>query len=122
VGETSNPANLPLDDYRGVEVFPPKASSKGKVYISTWYEDDGVSPPPAKISVFTIKYETTESQVLVQYKEKLQDGFWPHWQELEIILPRGDTRSVVFNGVDAVKTEVDKLGRGKWKGGIKGRK
>ncbi|CAG5178352.1 uncharacterized protein ALTATR162_LOCUS8657 [Alternaria atra] len=122
VGETGNPANLPLDDYRGVEVFPPKASSQGKVYTSTWYEDDGVSPPPAKISVFTIKYETTETQVLVQYEEKLQDGFWPHWQELEIILPRGDTRSVVFNGVDAVKTEVDKLGRGKWKGSIKGRK
>ncbi|KAL1796768.1 hypothetical protein ACET3X_005308 [Alternaria dauci] len=122
VGEITNPANLPQDDYRAVEIFPPKASSKGKEYTSVWYEDDGVSPPPAKISVFTVKYETTETQVLVQYEEKLQEGFSPHWKELEIILPRGDTRSVVFNGADAAKSGVDKLGREKWKGGIENRK
>jgi hypothetical protein len=122
VGETSNPANLPHDDYRAVEIFPPKASSKGKEYESVWFEDDGVSPPPAKISVFTVKYETTETQVLVQYEEKLQEGFRPHWEELEIILPRGDTRSVVFNRADAVKTGVDKQGREKWKCSIESRK
>ncbi|KAI4956517.1 hypothetical protein J4E91_000729 [Alternaria rosae] len=122
LGETNNPANLPLDDYRGVEIFPPKASSNGKVYTSTWYEDDGVSPPPARVSVFTISFESTATQVLVQYEEKLQDGFVPHWQDLEVVLPRGDGRSVVFNGADAEKKGTDKLGRGKWKGSIGGRK
>lgn len=122
LGETNNPANLPLDDYRGVEIFPPKASSSGKVYTSTWHEDDGVSPPPARVSVFTISFESTATQVLVQYEEKLQDGFVPHWQDLEVVLPRGDGRSVVFNGADAEKKGTDKLGRGKWRGSIGGRK
>ncbi|KAI4679628.1 uncharacterized protein J4E84_008150 [Alternaria hordeiaustralica] len=122
VGETNNPANLPLDDYRGVEIFPPKASSNGKVYTSTWYEDDGVSPPPARISVFTVSFESTATQVLVRYEEKLQDGFVPHWKDLEVVLPRGDERSVVFNGADAEKTGTDKLGRGRWKGSVGGRK
>jgi len=117
-GETSNPANLPLDDYRGVELFPPKADSHGKAYTTTWYEDDGVSPPPAKISVFTITYQTTDTEVLVTYQEKLQEGFSPAWKELYVILPRGDARSVTFNGVKAVAGESAEGGRVKYRGEI----
>ncbi|KAI1529165.1 Alpha-glucosidase family 31 of glycosyl hydrolase [Pyrenophora tritici-repentis] len=115
-GETSNPANLPLDDYRGVEIFPPKGDSGGKVYATRWYEDDGVSPPPAKISVFTIKYQTTETEVLVSYEEKLQEGFRPAWKEVSVILPRGDGRGVVFNGQNAEKGEGDESGKVHFKG------
>ncbi|EMD85679.1 glycoside hydrolase family 31 protein [Bipolaris maydis ATCC 48331] len=116
VGEKSNPANLARDDYRAVEVFPPKASLNGKVYTTTWYEDDGVSPPPAKISVFVVKYEASESEVSVSYEEKLQEGFEPAWSSLEIILPRGDSRSVSFNGNKAEKVDTDAKGRTRWKG------
>src|SRR5215469_3497295 len=51
-GEKENPASLPPDDYRAVEIFPPRGSSHGKTYMNTWYEDDGVSPSAAKISEF----------------------------------------------------------------------
>ncbi|RMZ67857.1 neutral alpha-glucosidase ab precursor [Pyrenophora seminiperda CCB06] len=117
-GETTNPANLSLDDYRGVEIFPPKGESGGKVYATTWYEDDGVSPPAAKISVFTIKYQTTEKEVQVTYEEKLQAGFSPAWKELYVILPRGDERTVTFNEEKAVKEESDGVRRVQYKGVI----
>jgi len=94
IGDTSNPANLPCDDYRAVEIFPPKGSSNGKVFVNVWYEDDGVSPPRAKISVFEIKYSTTNTDVLVEDKEELQPGFVPHWSELVVVLPRGEKRSM----------------------------
>jgi alpha-glucosidase (family GH31 glycosyl hydrolase) len=111
VGDTSNPAKLPLDDYRAVEIFPPKGSSNGKVFTNVWYEDDGVSPPPAKISVFEIKYQTTESEVLVEYSEKLQPDLAPHWRELGVILPVGDERSVKVNRKAAEHGTKDVKGR-----------
>jgi alpha-glucosidase (family GH31 glycosyl hydrolase) len=107
VGETFNPANLPLDDYRGVELFPPEGSSNGKVYTSVWYEDDGVSPPPARVSVFTVKYSSTEKDVMVDFEQQLQDDLTPTWKELDIILPRGDDRSVRFGGKEASGLKID---------------
>jgi alpha-glucosidase (family GH31 glycosyl hydrolase) len=118
VGDISNPANLPLDDYRAVEIFPPKGLSEGKAFTNVWYEDDGVSPPPAKISVFEVKYQTTESEVLVEYSEKLQPGFVPHWKDLGIVLPAGDERSVKLNGKAAEKGSKDGKGRAHYKGAI----
>tara|TARA_R110002003_G_scaffold40_3_gene2581 strand:- start:6588 stop:8864 length:2277 start_codon:yes stop_codon:yes gene_type:complete len=111
VGDTSNPANLPLDDYRAVEIFTPKGSSNGEIFTNTWYEDDGVSPPPAKISVFVLKYQTTKDEVLVQYEEQLQADFTPHWKDLTIILPPGDGRTLKMNGEAAKSTERDGKGR-----------
>jgi alpha-glucosidase (family GH31 glycosyl hydrolase) len=107
VGETSNPANLPLDDYRAIEIFPPQGPSNNQEYTNTWYEDDGVSPPPAQISVFTVKYSADEKSVKVEFREELQKNFTPAWSELAIILPAGDNRNVVFNGkkVDLLKID-----------------
>jgi alpha-glucosidase (family GH31 glycosyl hydrolase) len=110
-GETLNPANLPQDDYRAVEVFPPKGSSNGKVFATTWFEDDGVSPPPARISSFELRYYTTEETVNVELEMKLQPGFQTPWESLVIILPAGDQRSVTFNGTDAEAKEPDSKGR-----------
>ncbi|OAL48503.1 alpha-glucosidase-like protein [Pyrenochaeta sp. DS3sAY3a] len=111
VGETTNPANLPLDDYRAVEIFPPKGSSKGKVYRSRWYEDDGVSPAPASISTFEVQYETTESEVFFQFEAQLQPGFNTAWKDLQVILPAGDERMIKFDNVDGLKIKVDDFGR-----------
>ncbi|KAH7346939.1 glycosyl hydrolases family 31-domain-containing protein [Pyrenochaeta sp. MPI-SDFR-AT-0127] len=111
LGETSNPANLSLDDYRGVELFPPKGSSNGKVFSNSWYEDDGVSPPPARISVFELRYVTSDTEVSVEYKETLQSSFKPAWANLEIILPVGDARIVQFNGSKLRRCESDSRGR-----------
>lgn len=94
VGEKSNPANLPLDDYRAVEIFPPKGSSNGRVFTTTWYEDDGVSPPPASISTFELRYRTTEDVVELELVQELQPNFKPVWSQLDVILPAGDKRSI----------------------------
>ena len=114
VGDTSNLANLPLDDYRAVEIFPPRGSSNGKIFTNTWFEDDGVSPPPARISTFSLNYSTTDSEVHVEYRESLQPGFNPHWRELTIILPAGDGRSVRFNGKQLVRVGTDEKKRTRW--------
>ncbi|KAF2733368.1 neutral alpha-glucosidase ab precursor [Polyplosphaeria fusca] len=119
VGDTENPANLPQDHYRGVEIFPPKGTSNGKQYTNTWYEDDGVSPPPAKISVFTVKYSCDEQVVNVEYEEKLQEGFQPAWKGLTVVLPIGDGRSVMFNGAKAEALGVDGRGQGRFRGEIR---
>ncbi|KAF1925638.1 glycoside hydrolase family 31 protein [Didymella exigua CBS 183.55] len=97
IGDKSNPANLPADDYRAVEIFPPKGSSNGKWFKTTWYEDDGISPPPASISTFELRYTTTEDTVEVELDKKLQPGFEPAWKDLVVILPVGDQRQVLLN-------------------------
>lgn len=117
-GEMKNPANLPLDDYRGVEIFPPQGSSNGKVFSNTWYEDDGVSPPPARISVFELNYEATTSEISIQYTEKLQPDYSPVWKELDIILPTGEERNVKVNGTDVVRQSADAKGRLHFKASI----
>jgi len=114
-GDKSNPANLPLDDYRAVEVFPPKGSSNGKTYSTTWYEDDGISPPPASISTFELRYTTTEDVIEVELVKKLQPGFEPAWSDLAVILPVGETRSVKLNGQAAEQAKTDGKGRAHFK-------
>ncbi|KAF1960864.1 neutral alpha-glucosidase ab precursor [Byssothecium circinans] len=116
-GEKTNPAKLPKDDYRAVEVFPPKGSSNGKEFISTWYEDDGISPPPAKISRFEVRLKTDEETLYVEYKEELQTGFDPAWKKLGVVLPKGDERKVVFNGKEISVVKRDEKGRTHFEGG-----
>lgn len=110
-GDKENFANLPEDDYRAVEIFPPKGSSHGKEFVNRWFEDDGVSPPPVKISIFEIKYISEEDRVYMTFSEQLQEGYDPAWKELEVILPSGDERTVAFNGKEVESTGMDKKGR-----------
>lgn len=115
VGDTSNPANLALDDYRAVEVFPPKGSSNDKIFSNTWFEDDGVSPPPVRVSTFKLNYSTTNDTVQVEFSPELEMGFKPHWSELNIILPAGDGRSVTLNGEQLAMDIMDAKGRARWR-------
>ncbi|KAF2791712.1 glycoside hydrolase family 31 protein [Melanomma pulvis-pyrius CBS 109.77] len=107
VGDTSNPANLPLDDYRAVEIFPPSGPSNGKEFTNTWYEDDGVSPPPARVSTFTTKYTCDAQRVNVSFHEELHPGYLPAWSELVVVLPAGDKRAVTLNGKEATFVQFD---------------
>lgn len=118
-GESSNPGDLPLDDYRGVEIFPPKGTSNDKIFINTWYEDDGVSPPPARISVFELRYKTTNNEVWVEFEERLQPDFMPAWHQLDVILPVGDNRIVRFNGEVASPADKDTKARTHFKCSIR---
>ena len=88
------PASLAVqevDDYRGVEIFPPQGSSHGHVFSSSWYEDDGISIQPG-ISRYTISYSSSEEKVVVGFS---RGGFVPAWKDLDIILHHGDERRVV---------------------------
>jgi hypothetical protein len=83
-----------LDDYRGVEIFPPVLDQaegfKGK---GVWVEDDGVSREP-KCTVVKVRYEVQGDEVVVK-AEWLQRDFDVAWgSELLVYLPRGDDRSV----------------------------
>lgn len=97
-GEDANPAELPADDYRAVEIFPGPGNSGERAYSNSWYEDDGISPAPAKISTFVISYGWSEAEIRVAFEQRLQEGYSPAWKGLSIILPAGDKRDVYFDG------------------------
>ena len=86
-------ASLPEDDYRGIEMFPPKGSSHGKTFDTTWYEDDGLALHP-DISSFTVSYSSTEEKVTVSITPDPENVFIPPWREVELILPQGDQRYI----------------------------
>jgi alpha-glucosidase (family GH31 glycosyl hydrolase) len=102
-----------VDDYRGVEIFPPRGSSHETVFSTTWLEDDGISID-AKVSKYTISYSSTEDRVIVGFNKDEEGGFVPAWKDLDIILHTGDARRVVsdvgktveYKGQDARGREV----------------
>ncbi|KAK3185737.1 hypothetical protein K4F52_005602 [Lecanicillium sp. MT-2017a] len=93
-GEKENVADLPLDDYRAVEIFPPQ-SSGDKWYETTWHEDDGVAPVAKnKVSSYNISYQAHADAIDVAFKVDELSGFSTPWKNLVIILPAGDVRTV----------------------------
>jgi alpha-glucosidase (family GH31 glycosyl hydrolase) len=105
--------SLVADDYRAVEIFPPKRSSNGRLWKNTWYEDDGLSARP-NISSFTISYSSTVSNVVVTFEKNIQKdgGYIPLWKELFIILPVFDERVVTgFSGKTTTDMGRDSRGR-----------
>lgn len=107
-------SSLVPDDYRGIEIFPPKGSSTGHVWRNTWYEDDGVSAKPI-ISRFVVCYSSTEEEVMVGFQKEVGEGkggFVPLWWEVSVILPVGDERVVLLeDGTKAINTGKDGRGR-----------
>lgn len=121
-GDKLNEANLPEDNWRGVEVFPPPeehpSSDGSTTFVNTWLEDDGVSPPPAKIAKFFLGYAATSNEVAVSFDKDLAAGFCPPWlsRGLTVILPLGDRRKVVSSdeGIAVEARRDDELGRTRW--------
>jgi alpha-glucosidase (family GH31 glycosyl hydrolase) len=113
-GEKKNEANLPLDDYRAVEIFPPPThlfNHLGQIFTSSWYEDDGISAV-ALISKFTISCRcVSEDELSVSFQEDLSSGFVPPWNELHIVLPVGDDRVIVSEKHKIVAVGRDGSGR-----------
>lgn len=111
-GESENVANLPLDDYRAVEIFPPPGSSNGKWYANTWYEDDGVSSAEkTKISEYKISYAATGAEVQVNFEKDESSGFKAPWKTLTVVLPAGDDRTVTSDTSNVIALEKDEKGR-----------
>lgn len=106
---------LAEDDFRGVEIFPPKGSSHDIKFVSSWYEDDGLSLEP-EISKFTIEYSSTEEKVIVALGTRPGDKFVPAWKEVVVVLPHGDSRYVeCARGGSVVKLEADADGRSRYR-------
>lgn len=119
-GEVSNPANLPADDYRGVEIFPAPRGTPGcsldRVFSTSWYEDDGMAAVHKnKISKYTIRYSANEKVVKVEFEADESSGYVAPWsgKGLSVVLPVGDTRDVVssIKGLKAVNMGPDSKGR-----------
>ncbi|KAJ5172155.1 CAZyme family GH31 [Penicillium capsulatum] len=99
-----------VDDYRGVEIFPPSGSSHARVFENVWMEDDGISLDPG-MARYTLRYRSTDEKVYVEF-ERDEVGFVPAWKELDVILHCGDGRRVVSSsGQDIVFKGVDERGR-----------
>ncbi|RDL31823.1 Neutral alpha-glucosidase ab [Venustampulla echinocandica] len=86
-------ANVVEDDYRALEIFPP-AGTSSKIYSYTWYEDDGIASK-LQLSTFTVKYSSTDDEVLVELSNGEDNKFVPVWKDLDIILPFGDKRTII---------------------------
>lgn len=97
---------LEEDDYRGVEIFPPKGSSNGRIFTNSWYEDDGLSLQP-DISKFTVEYELTDEKVTVTLRKGQVDKFVPVWRDIDVILPQDDRRHLVSATGDAIQRMND---------------
>ena len=118
-GEEDNVAELPLDDYRAVEIFPPQGQSKnGQWHTTTWCEDDGVSAVARnRVSSYTIAYTSTgdvtaAGEIRVKFERDESSGFEAPWKSLVVILPAGDERAVVSEDMRAVVAlGVDAQGR-----------
>jgi hypothetical protein len=102
-GDRQNPAKLPLDDVRTLEIFPPKGDSAGRVFNFEWLEDDGISAKP-DISVFRLSYSSSSSEIRVSLKHK-SGGFKPVWQRVGLTLPGGDSRTIMTTNGAAAPTE-----------------
>ena len=116
-GDQVNEANLPADDYRGVEIFPsPEDRSDGSVYETSWMEDDGISIAEVaerQMAKFIIRYSATPKEISVSFDVE-KTSFEPPWLEngLTIILPVGDKRQVVGGeGVTIESRRQDDAGR-----------
>lgn len=106
-----------LDDYRGIEIFPPQASSHGHIFSTTWLEDDGYTQN-AGVSSFTVNYSSTMEKVTVAFERGDGNKYVPAWKSLDVVLPVGDERHVVssqsgqpleYVGVDARGRRVYRL-------------
>lgn len=113
-GEKENVADLPLDDYRAVEIFPPREGSNStKTYKTVWYEDDGVSAVAKnKVSKYSIEYSIEGSTIKVQFSRDETSGYVAPWKAPVVVLPPGDSRVVVSSeGLQVQGLGVDDEGK-----------
>lgn len=113
-GEKENVANLPLDEFRAVEIFPsPLVSAhQGKWHTNTWFEDDGISGVTKnRISEYQLAYRSGGLEVNVDFRRNESSGFKAPWQSLVIVLPTGDERIVTADGWEVSELQRDIKGR-----------
>jgi alpha-glucosidase (family GH31 glycosyl hydrolase) len=91
--DNDNDSGVSLDDYRGIEIFPPTDASANFRGEGTWIEDDGVSRKPTT-TVVKVEYRVIGEEIQVEAKF-IKREFGVAWgKELWVFLPKGDTRAV----------------------------
>jgi hypothetical protein len=94
--QSSEETGIALDDFRGIEIFPPSseyASSHDFHGSGTWIEDDGVSLEP-KTTMIKVDYRVQGEEIIVDARY-LKNDFETLWKdELHVVLPVGDSRVV----------------------------
>ena len=74
------------DDWRGVMIFPPPASTKrkrngSKVYTGSWIEDDGITTIPTTYTVEVKYWVDEDGRLVVEARTlKMANGFEPIWR------------------------------------------
>ncbi|KAJ9092798.1 hypothetical protein QFC21_006674 [Naganishia friedmannii] len=103
-----------LDDWRGIEIFPPPVNSTPSNFAGkgNWVEDDGVSRLP-KTTIIDVEYTATAEEVVVTARFLKHDFLVAWGSQLWVVLPPGDARKVQggvlgedAHGRKAWKTEV----------------
>jgi alpha-glucosidase (family GH31 glycosyl hydrolase) len=95
--------NAVEDDYRAVEIFPPRGNDNdSEQFTYSWYEDDGISRHPS-ITKYTIIYSTNQDKLTYSFLKE-GSGYVAPWEEkgLHIILPMGENRQVLQSEVGFV--------------------
>ncbi len=113
--------NMALDDWRGVEIFPPPASHNlHGTFVNTWLEDDGISAEGrSPIYAITITYTVrSDNHISVQAEAAVNvpattegtPGWSPLWlaNGLDIIMPFSEARNVKASESAAKQTVVEK--------------
>ncbi|GHJ88992.1 hypothetical protein NliqN6_5394 [Naganishia liquefaciens] len=99
-----------LDDWRGVEIYPPTGSEASAcVGQGTWIEDDGASRVP-KTTIVRVEYSASTDSVKVSAKFTKRDFDVAWGSDLWVVLPPGDDRKVQ----DATEGK-DSHGRRAWR-------
>ena len=103
--------NAVEDDYRAIEIIPPKGAS-GKQYCYTWYEDDGISSKLV-MTTFKLRWSSTEEVVKVSLEEA--GDYITLWRGLEVVLPVGDKRTVAMSDNTPCERVQESRGRAVFK-------
>lgn len=82
-----------LDDYRGIEIFPPADASADFHGEGSWIEDDGVSRKPTT-TIVKVEYRVAGDEIQVEAKFVKRDFEVAWGTELWVCMPKGDTRVV----------------------------
>ena len=89
--------NLPIDAWRGVEIYPPPQSASviERTYVGMWREDDGLTDDVKLVNEFSLSYQPRETDIVVSVTCTSRRMDIPWGSKVWIILPVGEERTVV---------------------------
>lgn len=98
--------NQPQDDYREFSVFPAKgkATSSGNIF-----EDDGESYGYQTGNALWIDWTLNSTNNRIDLTLKAKGDYQPAWNEINVTLPKGETRELYINETIASSITLDSI-------------